>query len=80
MSSTTTAAAAVAALAMHGIDTLYTVPGGHNDLLLDALGAPPDDHDHDDRFVAVVPAAVERVLSGEEHELIIRQSRHYIDQ
>ncbi len=50
------------------------------DQLLDALGAPPDDQEHDDRFVAVVPAAVERALSSEEHELIIRQSRQYIDQ
>ncbi|CAL8973355.1 putative 2-ketoarginine decarboxylase AruI [Rhodoplanes serenus] len=42
MTSTTTAAAAVAALTMHGIDTLYTVPGVHNDPLLDALYGAAD--------------------------------------
>ncbi|RAI45468.1 thiamine pyrophosphate-dependent enzyme [Rhodoplanes roseus] len=37
MDPTTTADAAVAALLAHGLDTLYAVPGVHNDPLFDAL-------------------------------------------
>ena len=33
----TTAEAAVTTLAAHGIDTLYALPGVHNDHLFDAL-------------------------------------------
>jgi acetolactate synthase-1/2/3 large subunit len=39
----TTAEAAVAALVAHGIDTVYALPGVHNDYLFDALFKAGDD-------------------------------------
>ena len=37
MTTMTTAEATVASLIAHGVDTLYTLPGVHNDYLIDAL-------------------------------------------
>jgi acetolactate synthase I/II/III large subunit len=38
----TTAAATIAMLSAHGIDTIYALPGVHNDHLFDALAVSPD--------------------------------------
>ena len=40
----TTADAAVAALAAHGIDTIYALPGVHNDDFFDALAKQTAEH------------------------------------
>ena len=42
MQSMTAAQAAVASLIAHGIDTIYALPGVHNDPLFDALFAAAD--------------------------------------